>query len=196
MNDPKPTLPQRRLWCAVVGHTSEPGNQLAFFHQVQEPADFLIKARFSDVAKAKELTVDGLFNLSAVLSGSVESASAFKRGALASQQGAPEELGGARLWFAMVDHCEVPGTRLEVFYQPTEPTDAQIFARLEDVDSSELEVVWTFDVTHALKANSHGAHDRLAIEKEYNAAFAPSAAASPDGGADAGAQPSRRQSRP
>lgn len=59
-----------------------------------------------------------------------------------------------KLWMALVEHREVPGTRLQFFYQEHEPTDTEVFARFEDSipqsEWAELEVTDMFDVTWEL----------------------------------------------
>lgn len=62
-----------------------------------------------------------------------------------------------KLWVAMVDHEEVPGTKLQFFFQETEPTAGEIFPLFaQDVDEEEdpmevLMVTGMFDVTHELQ---------------------------------------------
>ncbi|MCZ8254543.1 MAG: hypothetical protein O9327_02525 [Polaromonas sp.] len=54
----------KKLWIATVQHVSVPGTIPALFFQDKEPSDRAIKARFADVAKPKELVIDGIFDLS------------------------------------------------------------------------------------------------------------------------------------
>lgn len=81
----------------------------------------------------------------------------------------PEAQGEAsRLWIALVDHQEVPGTRVVLFSQPKEPTDDAILGRFRsECDVSELKVVGTFDLTHAVDTDP----DSLAAVKAYAQQF-------------------------
>jgi len=65
-----------RLWIAMVDHKYVPGTRLALFHQVAEPLDEEIFARFAEDAEAEELTVAGLFDFAHELMVCPESARA------------------------------------------------------------------------------------------------------------------------
>ena len=59
-------MDQKKLWIAVVEHTSEPGTKPALFFAATEPSDRAIKARFAASAKPSELVVTDIYNVSHV----------------------------------------------------------------------------------------------------------------------------------
>lgn len=185
---PATTADGKKLWCAMVSHVAQPGTQLAFFHQAKEPVDFLIKDRFKEAAKPRELEIDALFNVTHSLTVDPTSKLAFEQGlaGLAAAGWAKPEpsVKEAELWCAMVAHESTPGIKLSFFHQAGEPSDAAIFARYADFQASELEVFGVFSVSHILRDD---AADRAAVIASLQA---PALEAAPE------AAPARRKPQP
>lgn len=69
-----------KLWFALVEHVSVPGTQVQVFSQPERPSKDEVLARCSDVptSERKQIYVDGIFNISAVLDADDASMRAFK----------------------------------------------------------------------------------------------------------------------
>ncbi|MGF6604023.1 hypothetical protein P3T23_008778 [Paraburkholderia sp. GAS448] len=83
------------------------------------------------------------------------------RRVLARAAGIVRNLPKIRLWVALVEHQTVPGTQPVLIAQPTEPDDAEIFARFTaETGADELELVGVFDMSHVLEVDP-GSRDAL-----------------------------------